>query len=297
MTALALVAAVAAALCYAVAAAVEQIQAEADRGRDRVRSFLLWRLMHQRRWLVGFGVGGLGAGLHVLAVALAPLALVQPIVVLTVVFAVPLGAALRRRRPAATEMVAAIAVAAGLAIVVTTVRTTTDVPRPAGGSVALAAVIIACCVTLILLVAARLSGAARTVLLAGGAAALLGLGSALARTLLASDLSWATIVAWGTPLLAGCAIAGTSLEQTAYKSGRLAVTVAVMTVIDPLVAIGIGAGALGQPVRFTMPAVTALAAAMVVTGVITLARHTFPAVPVAQPEPVRRAVVPVGAAR
>jgi drug/metabolite transporter (DMT)-like permease len=297
MTALALVAAVAAALCYAVAAALEQIQAEADRGRDVVRSFLLWRLMHQRRWLLGFGIGGLGAGLHLLAVALAPLALVQPIVVLTVVFAVPLGAALRRRRPTKTEMVAAIAVAAGLAIVVTTVRTTAEVPRPAGGSVALAAVVVATCVTLILLVAARVSGSARTVLLAGAAAALLGLGSALARTLLASDLSWATIVAWGTPLLAGCAIAGTSLEQTAYKSGRLAVTVAVMTVVDPLVAIGIGAGALGQPVRFTMPAITALAAAMVVTGVITLARHTFPAVPAAQPELARRAVVPVGATR
>jgi drug/metabolite transporter (DMT)-like permease len=297
MTALALVAAVAAALCYAVAAALEQIQAEADRGRDVVRSFLLWRLMHQRRWLLGFGIGGLGAGLHLLAVALAPLALVQPIVVLTVVFAVPLGAALRRRRPTKTEMVAAIAVAAGLAIVVTTVRTTAEVPRPAGGSVALAAVVVATCVTLILLVAARVSGSARTVLLAGAAAALLGLGSALARTLLASDLSWATIVAWGTPLLAGCAIAGTSLEQTAYKSGRLAVTVAVMTVVDPLVAIGIGAGALGQPVRFTMPAITALAAAMVVTGVITLARHTFPPVPAAQPEPARRVVVPVGATR
>lgn len=297
MTALALVAAVAASLCYAVAAALEQIQAEADRGRDVVRSFLLWRLMHQRRWLVGFGVGGLGAGLHLLAVALAPLALVQPIVVLTVVFAVPLGAALRRRRPAAIEMVAAIAVAGGLALVVTTVRTTAEVPRPAGGSVALAAVIIAGCVTLILLVAARVTGPLRTVLLAGAAAALLGLGSALARTLLASDLSWATIVAWGTPLLAGCAIAGTSLEQTAYKSGRLAVTVAVMTVIDPLVAIGIGAGALGQPVEFTMPAVTVLAVALVVSGVITLARHTFPAVPDARPEPVRRAVVPVGASR
>ncbi len=297
MTALALGAAVAATLCYALAAALEQHQAEADSGRSGLHPGLLWRLMHQRRWLLGFGIGGLGAGLHLFAVAEAPLALVQPIVVGTVVFAVPLGAALRRRRPAGSEMLAAGVVAAGLAVVVSTVRAPVEVPRPAGGSLALAVAVVAACVVVLLLVAARVTGSLRTVLLAGAAAALLGLGSALARTLLASDLPWATIVVWGTPLLAGCSIAGTSLEQTAYKSGRLAITVAVMTVVDPLVAVGIGAGALGQPVEVRLPAVAALAGAVVVLGVVALARRTYPAVPARRPTPGRRAVVAVGASR
>jgi drug/metabolite transporter (DMT)-like permease len=72
--------------------------------------------MGQRSWLLGISIGGLSFCLHALALNLGAIALVQPIMVSGIVFAVVARAALERTRPTATEVSAVSVTAAGLAV-------------------------------------------------------------------------------------------------------------------------------------------------------------------------------------
>jgi drug/metabolite transporter (DMT)-like permease len=95
----AVAAALLAALCYAIGAALEQKEASAAATQRVVHPGLLWQVLRRPIWLAGFAVMAVGEVLHVLALAWAPLAVVQPIGVTTVLFALPIGALVARRRP------------------------------------------------------------------------------------------------------------------------------------------------------------------------------------------------------
>lgn len=258
---MAIIEALAAALCYAVAAALEQHQAATDTGGS---TGLLRRLVRRPLWLAGFAVGGLGAGLHLLALANGPLTTVQPIGVFVVVFAVPIGALLRRRRPELVDLLAATAVSVGLAVLVSTLSTSDKVAAPSGVGLCWTGLL-----AVLVFAVARRGG---PVVLAGGAAVLLGITSALVRALVSTGHGVAAFLHVGTLLLVACVVAGTTLEQRSYRVGRLGATVAVMTVLDPIASIGIGS-LLGQPVAMHYPVLTALSAPVVILGVVVLARH------------------------
>lgn len=266
---MAVIMALLAALCYAVAAAFEQHQAEADTGRA---AGLLRRLVRRPLWLAGFAVGGLGAAVHLVALACGPLTTVQPIGVFVVVFAVPIGALLRHRRPEALDLMAGSAVSVGLAVLVATLHTTNEPVRPGGwglvgaGAFGVAALGIAW-------MSRRWRRDVHAVALAGSAAVLLGLTSALVRAYVSTGHGVSAFLHVGTLLLVGCVIAGTVLEQNAYKVGRLAAVVAVMTVVDPLVSIVLGAAFLGQTVQVSHPGLTAVAAPVVILGIVALTRR------------------------
>lgn len=102
-------------LAYASSAVLQEREA---RRPGRAMS-VLWRL----RWWVAVGMIGAGAGLHIAALAWAPVSLIQPIGVLTLVLALPLGARLNGRIVTRREWVAAAAVAGGLASVLGVART------------------------------------------------------------------------------------------------------------------------------------------------------------------------------
>ncbi|WP_375390288.1 DMT family transporter, partial [uncultured Amnibacterium sp.] len=78
-------------------------------------------------------------------------------------------------------------------------------------------------------------------------------------------------------------LAGISLVQCAYASGSADLVVAALTVVDPLVAVSLGIGLLGQAAHAPgwAFAVFAAAEAVAITGVVLLARN--PPVPADQP--------------
>ena len=82
---------------------------------------------------------------------------------------------------------------------------------------------------------------------------------------------------------AAAALAGISLVQRAYASGSADLVVAALTVIDPLVAVSLGIGLLGQAARAPGWAFAVFAAAEVVAivGVLLIAGN--PPVPAARP--------------
>ena len=126
------------------------------------------------------------------------------------------------------------------------------------------------------LVALRASGALRTLLLGCGSGIAFGATAALVR-LLAHRVELhgvSGLVGWVSPVIAVTAVAGLLLEQGAYKSGHLGVAVAGYTVTDPLVAVALGAWVLHQPARASHPLWAAGEALVVMTGVVLLARAT-----------------------
>lgn len=272
---LAAVVALAGAACYAVGAALQQHQASSIRASAGLDPGLLVRLVQRPRWLAGIAANAVGVGLHVFALSLAPLALVQPIGVMAVVFAVPAGALLRRRRPSGVELVGAGLVSAALGLLVSTLRAQEHVAALAPVEVLPLAAIVVGVLALTALAVRRTRGAARTVVLSSATGIAFGITSALLRPTLHGIAVGGASVAVGAGLLAVVAVAATGLllEQSSFQAGRLGLAVAVVTVVDPLVAVAAGAGFLHQPVHFTAPWVTAVAALAIVAGVAVLARR------------------------
>jgi drug/metabolite transporter (DMT)-like permease len=272
----AVVAALLAALCYAIGAALEQKEASAAATQRVIHPGLLWQVLQRPVWLAGFAVMAVGEVLHVLALAWAPLAVVQPIGVTTVLFALPIGALVARRRPRPRELAAAAVIVAGLAALLTGMKVSTAEPALSGHDLAVLVPVVGAGLAVLTLVALRASGALRTLLLGCGSGAAFGVTAALVRLLTHRvELHGASgLVGWVSPVIAVTAVAGLLLEQGAYKSGHLGVAVAGYTVTDPLVAVALGAWVLHQPARASHPLVAAAEAMVVMTGVILLARAT-----------------------
>jgi drug/metabolite transporter (DMT)-like permease len=113
---MAVVAAIASACGFAVSTSLQHRAASGAPSRARGAVALVRYLAGQRSWLLGLSIGALSFCLHALALNLGPIALVQPIMVSGIVFAVVVRAALERTRPTATELSAVSVTAVGLSV-------------------------------------------------------------------------------------------------------------------------------------------------------------------------------------
>ncbi|HEX6447320.1 MAG TPA: DMT family transporter [Streptosporangiales bacterium] len=276
-SALAIVLALIGAACYAAGAALQHQQASATTPTGRLRPRLLLELARRPRWLAGVLANGTGCALHVAALSLAPLALVQPIGVMTIALAVPAGALLRRRRPRGGELVGAGVVTSGLALLMTTIRAPHGAPVLSLLDVAPIAGVLAALLAVAALVVRRMTGPARTIVLAVGAGISFGITSALVRPLTHAVATGgiASIASWLTLATVAVAAGGLLMEQSAYQTGRLGLAVAVVTVVDPIAAVIGGATLLHQPAHLASRPVAVAAGLLVVAGVALLSRR-FP---------------------
>jgi len=251
---------------------------DAEHRRLDLRGML--HLVRRPRWLAGAALIALGAGLHVIALVLAPVSVVQPIGVLGVPLAVVVAA--RRGNEHATPGVVAgiaISVVGTAAFVWLTAGKATSTPLT-GETLFLAAILVGVLVAAAIVVAKLNSGWVRALGCAFGGAAAFGLVAAGMRALaqlVEGDLSRITRpVVIGTAIgIAVAAAIGGALVQQAYTVGSPEVVLACVTVTDPFVAVLIGLILLGEG-RHMDPATGAgmAAAAVIATvGVFVLARH------------------------
>lgn len=274
------IAALAGAFCFALAAVLQHHEAAGATTVGVANPRLLWQLARRPLWLAGIGATGLGAGLHLFALSEAPLTLIQPLGVTGLVFAVPLAAAMHRRRVHLGELAAAVGVLAGLGSLIAALpggQGTGQVgPRPIAGFLAVSAAL-----TVAAIVGARVAmGRGRSLILAFGAGTAFGATSALARLLLQTD-GQLGIVPGPRLLLAGAGIVllaplGFLLTQSAYRAGGVALALATVTVVDPLVAAATGILLLHEPFPST-PAQTFAAGAgalLITVGIVVLARSS-----------------------
>ncbi|GAA4594116.1 DMT family transporter [Planotetraspora phitsanulokensis] len=255
------------ALGYALGAAIQQ--------REAVSAGATLKLVRRPRWWIGGVIGFTGASLHALALSIAPLVVVQPVSVATLVFAVPLAAWLHGRRPHRAEIIGSVAVAAGLLGLMLLVPAHNVTPvlsnRAAIGLIATVGAIVA----VTFLIARWLRGPFKALLMAIGAGSVTATVSTFVRVVgggLGGDLT--RLLTWFTlaiPVLLVCAVV---LLQKSYAVGYFGIAYAGVQVVDPITSVTAGAVLLGESLPTGAEnVIPALAAATVlIAGTITLGR-------------------------
>jgi drug/metabolite transporter (DMT)-like permease len=277
-------AAVGSALSFGLTGALQHTAAMRVAARPALRPRLLLDLGRQRIWLLSLGANALGTVLQLLALATGPLVLVQPVLVSGLLFAVLIRSRLAHRRPPAYALVGASLCAAGLAVFLL-------LSRPTGGrdwlsfaqalplAAGLAAVLVVC-----LAIASRFPGERRAFALAGGAGVLYGVTAGVAKLaigVLQTGGVLALLTNWPLYALAVIGPLGFLLNQNAYQADqKMAPALAIITVTDPLVGIGVGVLWLGEELQPGVGPVLGqvVALAALIAGVALLS-HGAPQVP------------------
>ncbi|MCA1655705.1 MAG: hypothetical protein LC635_04525 [Pseudonocardiaceae bacterium] len=277
MIALAVVFAVLGACCSAVGAHLQHQGVRTATKDTGLRLRGAAALVQNRSWLLGFAVLFACAVLQILALALAPVTIVAPIVVLALPAVAVLNARSTGERLDGTATVAIAASTLGVGLFVSLASgyaTAVHFPEPA---VLLACQIIAGVVVLFGVIGALNKGLVRCVTLATGAGAAYGLVSVLVRdvtyTFQTEGFGGISPVAV-TGLVTAFAV-GSWYIQLAYASGPPDIVVGCQTVLNPLVATAIAIGLLNETANagdwIGVGLVTGAVVAIV--GVVLLARH------------------------
>jgi uncharacterized integral membrane protein len=237
-----------AAALFALASAVQQRSAAAvpagqDRGLLLVRS-----LLRSPRWWTGTLADSSGYVAQAAALGLGSLLLVQPLLVTTVLFALPLGARWAGRRLARSDWAWAGLLVLSLAAFVVIGQPTAGLELAGWRAWLPAWVVLGVVVSGCLLGAAVRRGTARAVLLAVTTGVAYGLAAALTKGVvsLLDDGPAAVLSHWSTYLLAAALLGGTLVQQSAFQAASLAASLPAATVGEPVVAIALGMTVLGE---------------------------------------------------
>ncbi len=112
---LGLLCAVGASLLFDLGVALQALEARATPHTDALRPSLLGGLVRSRRWLAGTLVAGSGWPLHVAALVLAPLTVVQPALAVGLLLLLFLGDRMLGERVGPREVIAVLAITVGVA--------------------------------------------------------------------------------------------------------------------------------------------------------------------------------------
>ncbi|MGI8417110.1 MAG: DMT family transporter, partial [Nakamurella sp.] len=182
---MAILAALASALCFAIAAALQQREAGLVVSSGVADPRVLFRLARRPIWLAGLGADGLSVALHVLALSQGSIAVVQPLGVTGLLFAIPLVAVLRRQRVPLRDIIAAMVVLAGLGVLLQLAPHTTQAAAMGSRMIIIAVPVVALVFAAVMLgLAHARPGRARALLLAVAAGTLFGSVAVLVRALL-----------------------------------------------------------------------------------------------------------------
>jgi hypothetical protein len=267
---------VAAAVCLGLGYVLQQRAAALAPIEDLLSWRLLIDLLHKPIWL--WGVGSMVAGqlLGALALQMASVALVEPLLSANLLFAFVIAAILSDRRVRWHEVGGALllSLALGAFLLVGDPRSTHDA-RPARIWTLIALIVVAAAVFALVVVAKNQHLIAEAVLLSTAAGLLYGLQDAATReSLLRAEHGIAAMFysAW-TYLVVIAAVIGLLLAQSAFKAGSLSRSLPPLTAAEPLAGIGLGVGLLADRVAVTPGrlAVEAACGAAVILGVYLIA--------------------------
>lgn len=282
--------ALAAAGMNAVSSAGEQRAASrlaAARHRRGHTAGLVLALLTTPLWLGSWVLDSAGFFVQAAALHLGSLTVVQPLMVTTLLFSLPLAAAGTGRWPTAVDWTGALLICTGLVAVLATrggpgaETAPTPTLLAAMGAVAMVAV-------LLVVLAQGRRPQVRAGLLAAAAGALFGVGAALTKLTAgtATDGGFlGLLTGWPGYALALVSVTSFGLQQAAFTSGPLAPAVAATVITDPLASYVIGVAGLGEPMpRVGGPLALAVAGmGVLAAGVVVLARS-----PLLHPLPVTR---------
>lgn len=239
----------------------------------------LLKLLGQTMWLIGTGAMLVGYVVQAVALDNGQLSIVQPLLVTTVVFALPLGYYLTNQHVGRREIGGAFVIIIGLALF-TIFGDPADGNENAPDAQWLLVIVLAAIVTGTLLVLANRRGKSMKAAMYGAAAGVLfGLAASLAKPTLDYLKGGVEemLSHWQPYVLAFAGILGFVLQQISLGTGRLAPSVATVSTVNPFVSILIGTflldERLSRPAWHVVVAVVGLALALGGAVVISMARE------------------------
>jgi drug/metabolite transporter (DMT)-like permease len=268
--------ALAAALAFAAATVAQQRAAARSSDSDARGPSFVGQLLRRPQWWVGTLGNGAGYVLQAVALGLGALVIVSPLMVTSLLFALPLGAWWSRRRLSGSAWVWGFVLSGALALFVVLGRPNPGVNRGSlGGWLVIAAVGVPIVVGCVVLAHPR-SGAARASLLAVAVGLLAGALAVLTKTVVATvPLGVGHLLAAPeTYALVLVGLGGVYLQQLAFQAGALQVSLPVMAVLEPMVGAALGIALLHEHLHASgiTLAVLALAVATMTLATVRLAR-------------------------
>jgi drug/metabolite transporter (DMT)-like permease len=237
-------------------------------------SGLLLRLARRPAWVAGIASDSLGFVAQAAALGIGRLAVVQPLLITSVVFALPLGTRLSGQRVGRGDVAAAGLVVVALGGFLT-------IARPSGGRseapltdwLVVATICLAICTPMALL-GRRGSASRRAALLGSSAGILFALCAALTKAVV-DELHGGilhVIGGWEIYALAVVGYASMTLNQLALNTGALAATIATSTAVDPIASVVLGLTLFDESLHATslqaVGTITALAVALFAMAVL-----------------------------
>jgi drug/metabolite transporter (DMT)-like permease len=267
--------AVVSAVLFAVGTVLQQRAGQAP--AEGTHAGLLMRLARRPVWLCGILADGLGFVAQAAALGVGRLAVVQPLLTTSVVFALPLGARLSAQRIVRREVAAAVLVVGAVAAFLL-------VTDPAGGRteaplrtwVVAGVLCAAACAPLTALARHADAPARRAALLGCAAGILFALSAALTKAVVGELHTGLAhlVLSWPPYALAAVGYVSLTLNQLALDTGALAATIATSTALDPVAGVLLGAGIFHESPQLGAggAAVTVLSLAGALAGLVVLAR-------------------------
>jgi drug/metabolite transporter (DMT)-like permease len=264
-----------AALLFALGTVLQQKVAAAAPDHRALRFGFLLELARRPVWLAGLAADMLGYVCQAAALGVGRLAVVQPLLATTVIFALPIGAKLTGHRTTRREVLAAATVAAGLGAFLV-------LADPSGGRgdattlgwAIVGAVSVPLCVGLVLLSRGR-SPALKATLLGIATGVLWGVSAGLTKAVVdhLDEGLLKLLVDWHLYALAVVGWASLTLAQASLQAGALAPAVATQTTMDPIASVAIGTLAFHESLRASpfVVVAAALALAAMLGGLAVLA--------------------------
>jgi drug/metabolite transporter (DMT)-like permease len=236
---------------------------------------LIRRLIRTPLWLFGWLTNLVGYGVQAIALHFGTLALVQPLQVTQLLFALPLASAWQRRWPVTRDWVAAFLISGGLAIFLAVRGVAPLADNPDRSRLLLAAVAAAGAVMMLLLTSAGMVRSVRSIMIATAAGLCYAVSAAMIK-LTVDDLLYrgvpATARDWPGYALAAFTIVGLLLGQASFATGSLPAAVATMSITNPIASYLLGVFAFGAQPPNTVGSLAALSAAgaLICSGAVGL---------------------------
>ena len=256
---------------------IQQHAAAEEPPDERLSIRLLLHLVRRPIWLGGIGVMVIGQILGAVALGEGSIALVEPVMAMNLLFALPLSALWYRQRLGVREWAGAIALIGGLVAFIAA-------GDPHGGNPlqlawpkwVLSTTTIVAVALILVAVARRYTSDMQATLLATSAGVLYGLQDALTQRTIDgfSHGIGSLLVTWPAYALVAVAVVALLIGQSSFEAASLAASLPAITVAEPVTGIAFGVGAYGAHLRLgAVPlAFEILGFGAMIAGVILVAR-------------------------
>ena len=237
------------------------------------------QLAKQTFWLFGTGALMVGYAFQAAALDRGRLAVIQPLLVLTIVFALPLGYWLTNQVVGRTEVIGACVVVLGLALFTVVGEAAEGRDNAPANEWAIVTALVAIASVVLIVLGGRGSLGRKAALYGAAAGMLFGLSASLCKPtveIFHDNGLGTTLSSWEFYAFAVSGIVAFVVQQVSLATGRLATSVATVSVFNPLVSILIGTillqERLSEPTWHKLIAYGGLALALV--GAVAISRAT-----------------------